>query len=61
VVEEKMRWCVSVVVKCGHGFDPFGKLINFHENVLVSITGWRMKIHEFYAPFIEGVGCDDWI
>jgi hypothetical protein len=61
VVEEKMRFCVSGVVKCGHGFNPFGKVINCHNNLLVSITGWRMEIHEVYAPFIEGANCDRWM
>jgi hypothetical protein len=59
VVEEKTCCCVSGVVKCGHGFDPLGKVIYFHEKVLVSITGWRMASHEVYAPFTEGVNCDE--
>jgi hypothetical protein len=61
VVEEKMHCCVSDVVKCGHGSDPFGKVIHYHDNVLVSITGWRMEIQEVYVPFIEGADCDDWM
>jgi len=61
VVEEKMCFYVSSVVECGHVFGPFGKVIYDHDNVLVSITGWRMESHEVYAPFIEGVDCVDWM
>jgi hypothetical protein len=56
-----MCCCVSSVVKCGHGLDPLGKIIYFYNNVLVSITGWRMESHEIYAPFTKGFGCDDWV
>jgi hypothetical protein len=54
-------FCVSGIVESGHGFDPFGKVIYCHDNVLVSITGWRMESHEVYAPFAEGVDGDDWM
>ena len=62
MVEEKTRCCVSGSFDSGYGFDPFGKVIYFHDNVLVSITGCRMTSHEFYAPFAEGstmiIGCN---
>jgi hypothetical protein len=61
MVEEKMFFFISRVVKCGHGFNPFGKVIHFHDNVLVSITRWRMGSHEVYAPFTKAVDCDDWV
>jgi hypothetical protein len=54
-----MCCCVSDVVESGHGFGPFGKVIDGHDNVLVSITGWRMEIHEVYAPLTKGANCDD--
>jgi hypothetical protein len=61
VVEEKMRCYVNGVVKCGHGFDPLGKVIHCHDNVLVSIIGWKMASYEVYAPFAEGAHGDDWM
>jgi hypothetical protein len=61
MVEEKTRCCVNNVVKCGHGFDPFSKVIHIHHDVFVSIIGWRIESHEVYAPFTEGVDCDDWV
>jgi hypothetical protein len=61
VVEEKMRCCVSGIVEGRHGFDPFGKLIYFHDDVRVSITRWRIASHELYAPFAKGANNDDWM
>jgi hypothetical protein len=61
MVEEKICYCVSSVVKCGHGFGPFGKIIHCHHNLLVSITGWRMESHEIDAPFSKGANRDDWV
>jgi hypothetical protein len=61
MVEEKTRCCVSGSFESGYGFDPFGKVIYFQDNVLVSITRWRMTSHEVYAPCVEGstmmIGC----
>jgi hypothetical protein len=61
VVEEKMHCCVSGIVEGRHGFSPFGKVIYCHDDVLVSITRWRIASHEVYAPFVEGVDSDDWM
>jgi hypothetical protein len=61
MVEEKTRCCVKNVAKCGHGFGPFGKIIYYHHDVIVSINGWRMESHEVYAPLTEGADCDEWV
>jgi hypothetical protein len=61
VVEEKTRCCVSGVVEGRHCFDPFGKVIDCHDDLLVSISIWRVVDHEFDAPFAEGAGSDDWM
>jgi hypothetical protein len=45
----------AVLLNVGMVSDPFGKIIHYHDNVLVSITGWRMESHEIYAPFTKGV------
>jgi hypothetical protein len=61
MIKEK-TWCgVSVVVEGGHGFDPLGEVIDYHDNVLVSIVGWRVESHEFNAPFSKGANSDDWV
>jgi hypothetical protein len=61
MVEDKMCCCVSDSFETGYSFDPFGKVIYFHNNVLVSITRCRMTSHEVYVPFAEGlmmrIGC----
>jgi hypothetical protein len=61
VIEEKMRCCVSSVVEGRHGFGPFGKVIYYHDDVLMSVTRWRIASHEVYAPFAEWAGSDDWM
>jgi hypothetical protein len=59
--EDKTRYCVSGSFESGNGLNPFGKVIYFDDNVLVSIIGWRMTSDEVYDPFIEGstmmIGC----
>jgi hypothetical protein len=55
MVEEKTRYCVNDVVKCGHGFGPFGKIIHYHHNVLMSITGWRIASHEYIPNLQKGL------
>ena len=59
--EDKTCCCVSGSFESGYGLDPFGKVIYFHDNVLVFIVGWRMTSDEVSAPFVEGwtmmIGC----
>jgi hypothetical protein len=61
VIEEKTRCSVYGVVEGRYGFDPFSKVIHFHDDVLVSISGWRVASHEVYAPFAKGASSDDWM
>jgi hypothetical protein len=61
VVKEKMRCSVSNVVEGGHGFNPFSEIIDFHDNVFVSIARWRVASNEVYDPFAKGVGSNDWV
>ena len=61
MVKEETHCCVNDIVEGGHGFDPFGKVIHCHDDVLVSITRWRIASHKFYAAFVEGADGDDWI
>jgi hypothetical protein len=51
MVEEKTHYYVSNVFKCGHGFDPFGKISHSHYDVLVSITRWRIASPKIDALF----------
>jgi hypothetical protein len=61
VIKENTHCSVSGVVDGRHGFDPFSKVIHFHNDVLVSISRWRVASHEVYAPFEKGVSIDDWM
>jgi hypothetical protein len=59
--EEKMCCCFSGIVEGRHGFSPFGKVIYYRVDVLVSTTRWRIESHEVDAPFAKGVDDDDWM
>jgi hypothetical protein len=61
MVEEKTHYCVSGIVEGRHGFNPFSKVIDFHNDLLVSITRWRVASPKFNAPFAEGADSDDWV
>jgi hypothetical protein len=59
VVEEKMRCSVSGIVEGGHGFRPFGEVIDSDNNVFVTIAGRGITGHKVDAPFAEGAGSND--
>jgi hypothetical protein len=61
VVEEKTRCGVSGVVEGGHRFCPFGEVIDYDNNVFVTIVGGGVTSHEVDAPFTKRVGSDDWM
>lgn len=50
---------VSGVVDCGHGFDPLGKIVNYNNDVLVTILGWHVTSHKFNAPFADAACNND--
>jgi hypothetical protein len=61
VIKEKMCCCVNDVVEGEHGFNPLGEVIDCHNNVFVSIVGWRVISHEVNAPFAKGADSDNWV
>ena len=61
MVKEKMRYRVSGVVEGGHSFNPFGEVIDSHNNVFVTIAGGGITSHKFDAPLTKGAGGDDWM
>jgi hypothetical protein len=58
-LKKKTHCCVSVIIEGRHVFDPFVKVIDCHDDVLVSISRWRVATHEVNAPFSKGVDSDD--
>jgi hypothetical protein len=59
VVEEKMRCGVSGIVKGGHGFHPFGEVIDSDNNIFVTIAGGGITGHKVNAPFAKGASSND--
>jgi hypothetical protein len=54
VVEEKMRCSVSSVVKGGHGFGPFGEVIDSDNNVFLTIAGGGITSHKVNTHLQKG-------
>ena len=54
VIKEKMHYGVNGVVEGRHGFIPLCKVIDYDNDVFVSIVGWRVASHEVNAPFTNG-------
>ena len=44
MIKEKTRCSVSGVVEGGHGFNPFCEVIDYDNNVFVSIAGWGLQV-----------------
>jgi hypothetical protein len=61
VIKEKTRCSVSGVVEGGHSFNPFCEVIDYENNVFVSIAIWGITSHEVDAPCTKGVGNNDWV
>jgi hypothetical protein len=59
VVKEKLRCSVSGVVEGGHGFFPFGEVINDDNDVFVAIAGGGITSHEVDASFTKGADGND--
>ena len=59
VVEEKMCCSVSGVVESGHGFSPFGEVIDSDNNVFVTIVGGGITSHKVDAPFTKRASSND--
>jgi hypothetical protein len=59
VIKEKMCCGVSDVVEGRHGFSTLCEVIDYDNNVFVSIAGWRVAIHEVDAPFTKGACSND--
>ena len=59
MVEEKTCCSVSSVVESGHGFIPFGEVIDSDNNVFVTIAGGGITSHKFDAPFTKRACSND--
>ena len=59
MVKEKEGGGSSRIVKCGHSLDPFGEIVNRHNDILMVTSGWRSTLHKVDGPFTKGTSCDD--
>lgn len=47
------------VIERWHGLNPFGKIIDHHDNLLMIINRWWSTLHKFDGPFTERNNSDD--
>ena len=49
-------WCsFSFAIKCGHGFCPLSEVIDYHNDVFMTISQDGVDYHEVDFPFAKGV------
>ena len=58
MVEEEARYCFAFTIKCGHGLGPLSEVIDYHNDIFMTIGRGRVDYHEVDCPFAEGPGCD---
>lgn len=54
-----MVYHLSRVIECRNGLDPFGKIFNGDNDVLLVNDRGRETFHGVSSPFVEGSGYDD--
>ena len=58
MVEEEPHYYFSFAIKCGHGLSPLSEVIDYHNDVFMTIRRDRFDFHELYCPFAERLDCD---
>ena len=61
MVEKEMGSSFSGTVEGGHGFRPFGEVINSDNDVLMAVSRWGSALHEVDGPLAKGTNGDDWV
>ena len=61
MVEKEMGSSFSDTVEGGHGFRPFGEVINGNNGVLMVVRRWGSTLHEVDGPLAKGTNGDDWV
>jgi len=59
MVKEKEGCNSCIFIDLWNGFNPFGGIIDDHDNILMVISGWWVKLHKLNIPFTESTTCDD--
>ena len=60
-VENQMSCDGDNVIVGRHGFDPFGKIVDNDNDVLMATKWHKIKIHEVDDPFVEWIDDDNWV
>jgi len=58
-VKEKEGYMSHGVIEHWHAFNPFGKIVNDHDNMIMVISRWGSTLHKFNSPFTKRIDCDD--
>ena len=58
MVEEEACCCFTFLIKCGHGLGPLSEVIDFHNDVFMTIGRGRVDFYEIDHPFSEWAYCD---
>ena len=61
MVEKETGNSFSGTVEGGHGFHPFGEVINGDNDVLMAVSRWGYTLHEVDGPLAKGTNGDDWV
>ena len=59
MVEKEACHHFTFAIKCGHGLDPLSEVINFHNDVFMTVGRGMVYCHEVNLPFAEGTVFDD--
>ena len=58
MVEEEVCCSFSFAIKCGHGLGPLSEVIDFHNDVFMTVSRDGVDCHEVDFPFAEGPDYD---
>ena len=58
MVEEEAYCCFTFSIKCGHGIGPLSEVIDYHNDVFMTIGLDKVDFHEVDFPFAQGTDCD---
>ena len=61
MVEKETGSSLSGAVEGGHGFCPFGEVIDDDNDVLMAVPRCGSTLHEVYGPLTKGTNSDNWV
>jgi hypothetical protein len=61
LVEHEESCSLPIGFNCRHGFEPLGKVVDDHDNVLMPPSRSWVAIDEIYLPLGEGSDSNNWV